>query len=136
RVPAAVDRSFELHRQVPRRFLRAALGADGGGRAAHDRVQGPAPGGIIGGLTLHERLSGLEAAEDVGRKLAAGVALDAGLIDEQVARSILRDRELAPRHHGCLTGAPPPRFPLLRLAIPVYARPLSMLQNRLLRAAG
>ena len=68
---------------------------------------------------LHERLSGLEAAEDLGRKLAAGVALDAGLIDEQVARNILRDREHAPRHDGCLTGAPPPRFPLPRLPIPV-----------------
>ena len=68
---------------------------------------------------LDERLSGLQAAEDLGRKLAAGVALDAGLIDEQVARNILRDRELAPRHDACLTGAPPPRFPLPRLAIPV-----------------
>ena len=95
--------------EIAGRLFRAALCADGRSRAADHRMEGAAPGGIVRRLPLHERLAGLQAAEHVGRELAAGVALDAGLVDEQLAGEVLGHCQLAPRHAPVVTAGLPPR---------------------------
>ena len=54
-------------------------------------------------LVPDERLPRLRAPEDLGRELPAGVALDAGVVHEQLARGVLDDGKLPSRHPLDLT---------------------------------
>src|SRR5207237_6839009 len=110
-VAAPLDRPVEAHGKIARRFLRAALRSDRCRGTTDDRVQGASPARVVRGLLLDERLSGLQAAEDFGRELAAGVALDARLVHEQLAWDVFGYCQLAPRHVRCLTAALAPRPP-------------------------
>src|SRR4029077_11055949 len=108
-VAASVDRTLEMDGEVPGGLLRAALRADRRRRAAHHGVQRAPPGRLVPRLPLHEGLPGLQAPEDVGRKLATGVALDARLVDVELAWNILGDRQVPPRHPRVVTARFPPR---------------------------
>src|SRR5437763_1067115 len=91
RVVAAIeDGRLDRQREILHHRLDVVVGqaADGARGTRKERSQRGAPVGARRGLTLDERgLPGL--TEDARRDLAAGVAVDAGGIDEEIARDIL-----------------------------------------------
>ena len=87
------DADIEVHREIGNRSAHIVLGSRAyrGSRAGNQRVQCSATGDLIRWLRVHEG----EAAgitENLRRKLAAGIAVNAGAVHEEVAGHVFGHR--------------------------------------------
>jgi hypothetical protein len=105
RVAAVMDGAVDALRKSARSLGRLPRRADGGGRArdqCHQRAQAL---GLACRLPAHVG-GAAPLGEDRGRQLAAGVAVDAGRVDEQLAGGVLRQSEIEPGHGSGVTERP------------------------------
>ncbi len=75
--------------------------ADGAGRAGDERHQRPGLSFAAGWLTVNERFLGFgRPGEGDGGQLPAGVAVDAGGVNEKIPRNVLRQSQIQASHYS------------------------------------
>src|SRR5579871_2272187 len=102
---AVIDVVFDRQREIVEHRAGgvSSMSADGAGRTADEGLEGAVRLLRVGGLELHEGIT-VGFAEDFGRDLPAGIAINAGRIDEELAGYVLADDFAWVCHGQCPSG--------------------------------